>query len=104
MQVNNSYSSQTGADASSTSSKSTSSSGNLANENVFLQLLVAQIKNQNPLEPQDSSAFMGQLAQFSQLEQLTQINTQLTQLNTTASASASATDTYTGSDSTKTGN
>lgn len=103
MQVNNSYSSQTGADASS-SSQSKSGTGNLANENVFLQLLVAQIKNQNPLEPQDSSAFMGQLAQFSQLEQLTQINTQLTQLNTTASASATASDTYTGSDSTKTGN
>ncbi|MBN9663887.1 MAG: hypothetical protein J0H49_37150 [Acidobacteria bacterium] len=100
MQVNNSYSAQTGADSTSTSSKSTSGTGNLANENVFLQLLVAQIKNQNPLEPQDSSAFMGQLAQFSQLEQLTQINNQLTQLN----ATASATDTYTGSDSTKTGN
>ncbi|MGC4051568.1 MAG: flagellar hook capping FlgD N-terminal domain-containing protein [Paludibaculum sp.] len=57
-------------------------------------------RDQNPLEPQDSSAFMGQLAQFSQLEQLTQINDQLTQLETTASASASG-DTYTGSDSTE---
>ncbi|QOY88844.1 flagellar hook assembly protein FlgD [Paludibaculum fermentans] len=104
MQVTNSNTSQWGADSTSTASNSTSSTGNLANENVFLQLLVAQIKNQNPLEPQDSSAFMGQLAQFSQLEQLTQINDQLTQLNTTATASASATDTYTGSDSKTTGN
>jgi flagellar basal-body rod modification protein FlgD len=42
----------------------------LANENTFLQLLVAQIKNQDPLNPTDSVQFLSQLAQFSQLEQL----------------------------------
>jgi len=42
----------------------------LANENTFLQLLVAQIKNQDPLQPADSIQFLSQLAQFSQLEQL----------------------------------
>ena len=42
----------------------------LANENTFLQLLVAQIKNQDPTQPMDSTAFLSQLAQFSQLEQL----------------------------------
>jgi flagellar basal-body rod modification protein FlgD len=41
----------------------------LANEQTFLQLLVAQIKNQNPLNPTDSVQFVSQLAQFSQLEQ-----------------------------------
>ena len=41
----------------------------LANENTFLQLLVAQIKNQNPLNPTDGTQFVSQLAQFSQLEQ-----------------------------------
>jgi flagellar basal-body rod modification protein FlgD len=49
------------------SSPSTSS---LANESTFLQLLVAQIKNQDPTTPMDSTAFLSQLAQFSQLEQL----------------------------------
>ena len=50
-------------------SNSTSSSS-LANETTFLQLLVAQIKNQDPTQPMDSTAFLSQLAQFSQLEQL----------------------------------
>ena len=38
-------------------------------EQMFLQLLIAQIKNQNPMNPQDSTQFVSQLAQFSQLEQ-----------------------------------
>ena len=60
-----------GADASANSSASTpSSSSSLASETTFLQLLVAQIKNQDPTQPMDSTAFLSQLAQFSQLEQL----------------------------------
>lgn len=42
---------------------------NLGKE-AFLQLLVAQVKNQNPLNPTDGVQFLSQLAQFSQLEQL----------------------------------
>ncbi len=38
-------------------------------KNMFLQLLVAQLKNQDPMNPTDSTAFVGQLAQFQQLEQ-----------------------------------
>lgn len=41
----------------------------------FLKLLVAQIKNQNPLNPADGVEFLTQLAQFSQLEQLINIRT-----------------------------
>jgi len=44
----------------------------LDNKEVFLQLLVAQLKNQDPLQPQDGIQFVTQLAQFSQLEQSTQ--------------------------------
>ena len=51
-----------------------------ANQATFLQLLVTQIKNQNPLSPSDSTQFMTQLAQFSELEQMTNVNTQLQQL------------------------
>ena len=37
-------------------------------QNQFLTLMVAQINNQNPLEPQDGTEFVSQLAQFSQVE------------------------------------
>jgi flagellar basal-body rod modification protein FlgD len=41
----------------------------LGNEQTFLKLLVAQIRNQDPLNPADSLQYVTQLAQFSQLEQ-----------------------------------
>ncbi len=50
------------------------STGQLTSESTFLQLLVSQIKNQDPLNPTDSIQFIGQLVQFSQLEQLLGIN------------------------------
>jgi flagellar basal-body rod modification protein FlgD len=59
-----------GADTSTNPPASTKTSTDaLANESTFLQLLVAQIKNQDPTTPMDSTAFLSQLAQFSQLEQ-----------------------------------
>ncbi len=59
--------------SSSTTAKS-NSPDQLANENTFLKLLMAQVKNQDPLNPSDSTQFIGQLVQFSQLEQLLGIN------------------------------
>lgn len=44
--------------------------GGLASEQAFLQLLVAQLQNQDPTAPQDGTQFVAQLAQFSSLEQL----------------------------------
>jgi flagellar basal-body rod modification protein FlgD len=44
---------------------------------AFLQLLVTQMSHQNPLQPQEDGAFIAQLAQFSSLEQLTNIDTTL---------------------------
>jgi flagellar basal-body rod modification protein FlgD len=44
---------------------------------AFLKLLVEQLKNQDPLKPQDDSAFVAQLAQFSSLEQSMTMNDKL---------------------------
>ena len=41
----------------------------------FLQLLVKQMQCQDPLNPQDNSEYVAQLAQFSSLEQMTNLNT-----------------------------
>ncbi len=51
-----------------------------ADQEMFLKLLVAQMKNQDPLNPTDSTQYTAQLAQFSSLEQLTGINDKLSQL------------------------
>lgn len=39
-------------------------------KNEFMELMIAQMKNQNPLEPQDNGDFIAQLAQFSSLEEM----------------------------------
>lgn len=44
-----------------------------ADKNTFLKLLVAQLKNQDPLNPADGVQFVTQLAQFTSLEQATQM-------------------------------
>ncbi len=46
----------------------------------FLQLLVAQLQNQDPLKPMESTEFTAQLAQFSSLEQLFNVNENLDDL------------------------
>ncbi len=45
----------------------------------FLNLLVSQMRNQDPLDPMKGTEFAAQLAQFSSLEQLTNLNTSMTQ-------------------------
>jgi flagellar basal-body rod modification protein FlgD len=44
---------------------------------VFLQLLVAQLKNQDPSQPTDGTAFVTELAQFTNLQEATQSATDL---------------------------
>ena len=46
----------------------------------FLKLLVAQMKNQDPTDPMDSTQYMAQLAAFSQVEQSVQMNSKLDQM------------------------
>jgi flagellar basal-body rod modification protein FlgD len=75
--------SSTSAVTSSTTTNSTSGFGlstaaeKALDRNDFLKLLVAQMKNQDPLKPQDNTQFVAELAQFSSLEQSMGINDRL---------------------------
>lgn len=51
----------------------TGSSSNSLGKDAFLKLLVAQLKYQDPTSPTDSSQFMAQTAQFTQVEKLEEI-------------------------------
>ena len=44
------------------------------NQDMFLQLLVEQLKNQDPMSPMDSQDFVAQMAEFSSLEKLQSID------------------------------
>jgi flagellar basal-body rod modification protein FlgD len=64
---------------SSTNSTKTSAAQSMGKED-FLKMLVAQLKNQDPLNPMSGTDFATQLAQFSSLEQLTNLNQGITNL------------------------
>lgn len=55
-----------------TSSSSADSPSNL--QSMFLKLFVAQLQNQDPLNPPQGTEFVSQLAQLTEVEQVTQIN------------------------------
>ena len=50
--------------------KTSTASKDVATKDTFLKLFVAQLKNQNPMNPADGTEFVSQLAQFTELEQL----------------------------------
>jgi len=53
------------------------SGGKTLGKDDFLKLFTMQLRFQNPLNPMDSTEFTSQLAQFSTLEQMNNINTRL---------------------------
>ena len=62
---------------STTATSSTDGKAPNADYNTFIKLLIAQMKNQDPTKPMDSTEFVSQLASFSAVEQQTQTNTKL---------------------------
>lgn len=67
------------------SAASTTTTRDSLGQDAFLKLLTTQLANQDPLNPMDNQEYIAQLAQFSSLEQLTQMSqgmTTLVQLNT----------------------
>jgi flagellar basal-body rod modification protein FlgD len=71
----------------------TAASGNAPSENEFLQLLVAQLKYQDPSQPADGTQFVTELAQFTDVSNTTNMSSDLDtikQLLTTAAAATTA--------------
>jgi flagellar basal-body rod modification protein FlgD len=64
-----------------TKTSTSSASNNTLDQNAFLKLMIAQMKNQDPTKPQDPTQFMSQLAQFSQV---TAVQDMQTSINTLA--------------------
>lgn len=88
------------AAAGAAASSSTGLGSTTPSEGVFLQLLVSQLQNQDPLNPTDSTTFVTQLAQFSELEQVMAIRGDTDTLAADASQSGAATASQTGSTTT----
>ena len=79
---------KTATDNSSLNSATKAATGSQSlGKDAFLQLLVTQLKNQNPLSPQDNGAFVAQLAQFSSLEGINTLNDSVNAISSNFSSS-----------------
>lgn len=58
----------------------TAASNSLLGKDAFMKILVTELANQDPLEPLDQSEFISQMAQFSQVEQIANIEDDLESL------------------------
>ncbi len=71
------------------SSKSTGSASSLG-QDEFMTMLLAELRNQDPLNPMEGKDFAAQLAQFSSLQQLSNLNTTMSSLPTYLQAFSNA--------------
>lgn len=86
-------SSTPGSTAGNSAAPSSSSPANIQNQ--FLQLMVAELQNQDPTNPADPTQFLTQLTQINSVEQLVQANQTLTSIQTALTPPAAGTGTGT---------
>ena len=60
-------------------------------KDMFLKLMVAQLRNQNPLDPVDGTAFLEQLSQISGVEQMVEMRKELESIHQLLAAAVSGT-------------
>ncbi len=70
--------------------KTGNNTDNTLGKDDFMDLLIAQISNQNPMEPMKDTEFIAQLAQFSSLEQMQNIASGMEMLSLTQAASTNS--------------
>ena len=92
-------------DDSTTTATYASSEDTTLGQDAFLKMFMAQVTNQDPMNPMDNTEFTAQLATFSQLEQLQQINDSLANMDDLVTATKRNTAVgYLGNDVTAQGN
>ncbi len=85
--INNTVSSTTQSASNASSSSASAANSAQASYNSFLQLLITEMKNQDPTQPMDPTQTVTQLATFSGVQQQVQTNTLLTSLLSNSSLS-----------------
>jgi flagellar basal-body rod modification protein FlgD len=80
----------TGQPSSTNAAGTSSATGDSVNENQFLNLLVTQLQYQDPTQPMDDSQFVSELAQFSSLQESTNLNTTMSGFTNTSSLQTAA--------------
>lgn len=78
----------TGQLAQGTTAKTTTEPNGALGKDAFMKLLVAQLKNQDPLNPTDAKEFVTQLSQLTSVEQMTSMTDQLKSLQAATSTMA----------------
>lgn len=76
-----------GSSSTSSGSNSLATTGTTLGGTDFLTLMLAQLKNQDPTNPVDSSTFLTQLSELSEVQGITQLNTSFTALSNSLSSS-----------------
>ncbi len=82
--------SYSGAPTNTNAAGQATSTGDSVSENQFLNLLVTQLQNQDPTQPMDDSQFVSELAQFSSLQETTNLNTTMSGFTSTSSLQTAA--------------